>query len=62
MNKEPSHAELKALWDVCVKFIETQEIGCAESIYQNDRVLIEAPEFVEDVCNVVGYLPYEDEE
>jgi hypothetical protein len=62
MNKEPSHAELKALWDVCVKFIETQEIGCAETIYQSDRVIENATQLVEDVCNVVGYLPYEDEE
>jgi hypothetical protein len=62
MNKEPSHAELKALWDVCVKFIEEQRIWCIETIYQSDRVIENATEFIEDVCNVVGcYLP-EDEE
>ena len=62
MKLEPTHAELMALWNVAVKFIKDQEIGCAETIYQTDWVIENAYEFVEDVCNVVGYLPYEDEE
>lgn len=62
MNTNPTHAELMALWNVAVKFIEEQEIGCAETIYQTDWVIENAYQFVEDVCNVVGYLPYEDEE
>lgn len=62
MKQEPTHAELLALWGVCMKFIEEQEIGCAETIYQTDWVIENAYEFVEDVCNVVGYLPYKDEE
>jgi hypothetical protein len=59
---EPTHAELMALWNVCKKFVEDQEIGCAETIYQTDLVFEHACEFIEDVCNVVGYKPYEDEE
>jgi len=59
---EPTHAELMALWNVCSKFIKDQEIGCAETIYQTDWVIENAYEFIEKVCGVVGYLPYEEEE
>lgn len=62
MNKNPSHAELMALWNVCVVFIEEYEIGHVEQIWQTDEIIIAAPELVESVCNVVGYKPYEDEE
>lgn len=62
INVEPSVKEMAALWNICAKFIEEQEIGCAETIYQTDWVIENAYEFVENVCNVVGYLPYEDEE
>lgn len=62
MNREPTHAELMALWNVAVRFIKEQEIGCAETIYQTDWVIENAYEFVEAVCDVVGYLPLEDEE
>ena len=59
---EPTHAELMALWKVCKDFVEEDEIGCVEQIWQTDSVLIAAPELVEGVCNVVGYVEYEDEE
>ena len=59
---EPTHAELMALWNVCKKFVEDQNIGCAETIYQTDWVIENAYEFVEQVCNVVGYQPYEEDE
>ncbi len=62
MNTEPSVAEMAALWNVCVKFIEEQEIGCADTIHQCDWVIEHAYEFIEDVCDVVGYKPYEDDE
>ena len=62
MNTEPSVAEMAALWNVCVKFIEEQEIGCADTIHQCDWVIEHAYEFIEDVCEVVGYKPYEDDE
>lgn len=62
MNDEPSVREMAALWNACLNFIKKHEIGCSESIYQSDRVMIAAPELVEEVCNIVGYIPYEDEE
>lgn len=56
---EPTHAELIALWNVCAKYIKEQSIHCAETIYQTDWVIENAYEFIEDVCNVVGYEKYE---
>jgi hypothetical protein len=51
-----------ALWNVCKKFVEDQEIGSPETVYQCDWVIENAYEFIADVCNVVGYKPYEDED
>lgn len=56
MSKE---AELLAL---CKKFIEQYNINFPEQIYQSDRVIENAYEFIEDICNIVGYKEYEDEE
>ena len=55
MNREPSVKEMKALWNKCLEFVEAQNIRCPESIYQTDRVIENAYEFIEDVCNIVGY-------
>jgi hypothetical protein len=33
-----------------------------ETIYQTDRVIENAYEFIEEICNVVGYVASEDEE
>lgn len=48
------------LWNICEQFIEKQRIGCAETVYQSDRVIKNASEFIEEICETVGY--YEDEE
>ena len=56
---EMMHQELvlkRKLWEVCEKFIQDQDITCSESVYQTDRVIINAYEFIEEVCNVVGYV------
>lgn len=52
--------QLEALWEHCERFITDQKIGCAESVYQTDRVITNAYEFIEGVCDIVGY--YEDED
>lgn len=38
------------------QYISDTRIFCAESIYQTDRVAETSIEFVEEVCNIVGYL------
>ena len=58
---EHMHAELtqaRKLVDHCEQFIQDQRISCAETVYQSDRVIENAYEFIEGVCDHVGY--YED--
>jgi len=50
------------LWKFCKQFIEDQRIRCSESVYQTDRVITNAYEFIEGVCDIVGYYEDEDEE
>ena len=44
------------LFAVAQKFIQQQNIFCAETIYQSDRVIVHAYEFIEQVCDIVGYI------
>lgn len=55
-NKKKS----QALQDLCLKFIKDNEITCAETVYQSDRVIEHAYEFIEKVCETVGYCSDED--
>ena len=45
----------EALWELCQKFIEDNGIYCPETVYQTDHVIENAYEFIEDICNIVGY-------
>lgn len=49
------------LWEVCRKFVDKQQISCEEAICQCDRVILNAYDFIGDVCEVVGYYEYPDE-
>ena len=44
------------------RFIQDNEIRSAETIYQADRVGENALEFIELLCEVVGYYKDEDED
>lgn len=48
----------EALWQACKKFIEDMKISCKEATVE-DRVYINAPYLVEDICDIVGYYEYE---
>lgn len=51
------------LMEFCKKFIEEQQIWGGEVIFQSDHVIENAYEFIEGVCNIVGYMELpEDEE
>lgn len=52
----------RKLYDASVRFIEKYEIGHAECIYQFDDIVINSTCLVEDVCDIVGYVDYEDDE
>lgn len=54
MAPRPSD-ERKHLWAACEAFIAEQQITCPETIYQADRVILNAYEFIERVCEIVGY-------
>ncbi len=43
------------LWLLCDKFINDQRISCAETVYQSDRVIENAYQLIEDICDIVGY-------
>ena len=40
------------------EFINDNEITCAEAVTQSDRVIINAYEFIEALCDVAGYWEY----
>lgn len=42
-------------------FVEKQDITCAETIYESDRVIVNAYDFIERLADIVGYKE-EDEE
>lgn len=43
-------------------FIERNEIYSPETIYQMDHVIEDAYGFIEQLCDVVGYKEFEDDE
>lgn len=49
-----------SLEEICKEFIKAMRISCSETIYQTDRVIENAQEFIEEVCEKVGYYKDED--
>lgn len=60
-GREPTFAEMRALWVVCKTFIETQQVSCEEACCE-DRVYEEAPNLVADIGNIVGFYEYPEDE
>lgn len=50
------------VWGIVQDFIDKQDITRPETIYQTDRVIENAYEFIERLCNVVGYKEVGDDE
>lgn len=61
INDEPSVKEMIALWNICIKFIEEQEIVHEEMVYQSDHIAENALQLIGQICEEVGYVEYEDE-
>jgi hypothetical protein len=57
---EPTQAELVELWRVMRNEIRRIRITSPESIYQTDRVIEGAYEFIDKCCGIVGYVREED--
>lgn len=56
---EASTEELMKLWDEVHNFITKMNINCEETIFQSDSVIINAYEFIYDLCEIVGYGEYD---
>lgn len=37
------------------KFIDDEQITCREAIYQSDNVILNAYDFIDDLCEIAGY-------
>lgn len=51
----PTPKQLHVLWSLCQTFIFEQDIHSSETVYQCDNVILNANEFIENICNIVGY-------
>ena len=40
----------------CKSFIKDQKVRCPEDVWQSDKVIENAYEFIEGICNIVGYF------
>lgn len=58
---EDRAAKAEAVLALVEKFVKEQRISCHETIYQTDRVIENAYEFIEVLCNEAGYLESDDE-
>lgn len=52
----------RELWDLVSKFVKDNQISCPESVAQCDHVIVNAYEFIEQCCDLVGYFKYPDED
>ena len=60
--EEKSAAEIrKALYALCERFVVDNEIHCPETIWQMDHVIGNAYEFIEEICNTIGYASIKEE-
>jgi hypothetical protein len=50
------------LFDLCREFIKENKIECSETIYQTDRVAENSLEFIESICDLIGYHEEDDDE
>jgi len=55
MNDQILSQHKHQLYAICKEFIDTNNIACAETIYQTDRVIENTYEFIERICEIVGY-------
>ena len=50
------------LWQLAERFIDINDIFSSENVYQSDNVIEEAYDFLDNMCEIVGFKPYEEEE
>lgn len=52
----------KELLKLCREFIDKQNISFPERIYQSDNVIVNAFEFIQGICEIVGYKAVDEDE
>lgn len=63
MNREKLPVkQLRKLEAAVTGFVDKLEISCGETVYQCDRVILGALEFIDELCEIVGYHEYEEDE
>ena len=62
MIKEYNEDIGRALYEAVTRFTTKYEIAHAECIYQCDEIVINSTCLVEDVCDIVGYIEYDEDE
>lgn len=60
MRNPKSAKSLRAVWNRVEKFIIENDIHCAETVAQSDRVIVNAYDFITDLCDIVGYKRADD--
>jgi hypothetical protein len=60
LTEPPILPPAEKLMEFCKKFIAEQQISSGETIYQCDWVIENACEFIEGVCEIVGYHKADD--
>ena len=55
--------ERRRIYEICARFILENKISSPEAIYQMDNVNLNSFEFIEEICDVIGYadITYDDE-
>jgi len=47
------------LWSLCERFIDENNISCVESVFQCDHVIVNAYNFIADICEIVGFSEFD---
>lgn len=51
----------RALLEHVRAFIKKQHIHCVETVYQSDRVILNAYDFIAGCCEIAGYVELDDD-
>ena len=62
IDKEPTIKDMARLWQLCVDFVEENQISSAETVYHSGRVTDNSYNFIARICDEVGYIEHEEDE
>jgi hypothetical protein len=62
IGRNMNNKKQEQLFELCKKFIDDNDVYGGECVYQNDNVQLSACEFIEQICDIVGYKEYKEDE